>query len=190
MIVHQNTLVSLDILENEFVCNLSKCKGACCVEGEYGAPLLPEELGLIEADLEAIKEYMTPAARKKLAVEGFHEKDIDGDTVTRCMNGRDCIFATDEGGVYKCAMEKAYEAGKTSFKKPVSCHLYPIRIDEVGDYQALNYNRWEICSAACTLGANLQVPVYHFLKDALVRRFGQEWYDQLLEIGEEYRRSR
>jgi hypothetical protein len=190
MILHGNTLISLDLLEKEFVCNLTACKGACCVEGESGAPLLEEELALIDKNLEQVKPFMSAAARQKLEQEGsYYETDFDGDLVTRCMGGRDCIFAMNENGVYKCAIEKAWEAGQSDFKKPVSCHLYPIRIAEVGEYEALNYNRWEVCSPACSLGAQLQVPVYKFLKDALIRRYGQDWYDELEAIAAEFLRS-
>jgi hypothetical protein len=184
MLIHGNTLISEDILEKEFVCNLSACKGACCVEGDYGAPLLESELEDIDRNLEAIKEYMTPEARKKIAKGGYSELDPDGDLVTKCISGRDCVFAISENGIYKCAMEKAYEDGKTDFHKPISCHLYPIRISEVGEYEALNYNKWEICSAACTLGKKLSVPVYSFLKGPLMRKYGAEWYKGLEEIAE------
>ena len=190
MIVHENTLVSLDILENEFVCNLSKCKGICCVEGEFGAPLEEEELTIIQNELPAILPYLNPGARKKIEIHGFYETDSDGDLVTQCMSGRDCVFAISEKGVYKCGIEKAYEEGKTTFKKPVSCHLYPARLDKVGEYIAINYNVWEICSPACKFGAKLKVPVYKFLKDSLVRRFGAEWYEGLEHVAEEYLSSK
>lgn len=182
MIIHEQTLISEDILEKEFVCNLSACKGACCVEGDYGAPLLDAELLDIDRNLEAIKPYMTPQGRKRIEKGGYSELDPDGDLVTKCISGRDCVFAISEDGVYKCAIEKAYEAGESDFHKPISCHLYPIRISEVGEYEALNYNRWDICSPACTLGQKLRIPVFQFLKAPLVRKYGTEWYKGLEEI--------
>jgi len=190
MILHENTLISLDIFEKEFVCNLSKCKGSCCVEGEYGAPLLAEEIPLIEENLEAIKPFMAPKALKALEKSGFYEADPDGDLVTTCLKGRDCVFAVNENGVYKCAMENAYAAGKTNFHKPVSCHLYPIRIAEVGDYEALNYSKWNICDDACSLGKELKVPIYKFLKGPLTRKYGEQWYSDLEQIAQEFNSGR
>jgi hypothetical protein len=186
MLLHENTLISLDLLEKEFVCNLDKCKGACCVEGESGAPLDVEEIGLISEDIESIKPYMEPRSRDLLEKDGFHEYDKDGDLVTRCMNGRACIFAITENGIYKCAIEKAFNDGKTSFRKPLSCHLYPVRISKVGEFLALNYSKWEVCDPACKLGRSLKVPVYKFLKESLERGFGAEWYQGLVEIAAEY----
>jgi hypothetical protein len=186
MILHENTLVSLDVLEEEFVCNLSQCKGACCVEGDSGAPLLAEEIGQIEANIEAVKPYMTPQALELLEKKGFYETDQDGDLVTNCLNGRDCVFANIENGSYKCAIEKAYEKGESTYKKPISCHLYPVRVAQVGEYEALNYNRWSVCSPACKLGAELKMPVYKFLKPALIRKYGEDWYAQLELIAEEF----
>lgn len=190
MIVLGNTLISLDIFETEFVCNLNQCKGSCCVEGDYGAPLDAEEVDAISGNLEGIKPYMTERARKKLDKQGFHEADPDGDLVTQCIGGRDCIFAIEEAGMYKCAIEKAHYDGKSSFLKPISCHLYPIRLSQVGEFTALNYHKWDICSDACHLGAALKVPVYKFLKNALIRQFGESWYHELEHIAAEYEASR
>ena len=185
MILHGEVLLSLDLFEKEFVCNLTRCKGMCCVEGDSGAPLEAGEVDIIAQDIEAIKPYMNDAGRELLEREGFHEKDEDGDLVTTCVSGRDCVFAINEAGVYKCAIEKAWQEGKTSFRKPVSCHLYPLRVSSSGAYKYVNYNRWDICSAACELGSELKVPVYKFLKDALTRNFGMEWYAELEVIAEE-----
>lgn len=190
MILLGDTLVSLEIFDNEFVCNLSDCKGACCVEGDYGAPLSAGEVSTIQKYIENIKPYMNEKGKRLLAKKGFSEEDPDGDLVTTCVSGRDCVFAIDENGVYKCAIEKAYENGDIDFRKPSSCHLYPIRLNQVGGYTALNYSRWDICSAACTLGKELKVPVYKFLKDALIARFGQEWYAELELVAQEYLRSK
>jgi hypothetical protein len=186
MLVHENTLVSLDVLDTDFVCNLSACKGACCVEGESGAPLDVEEIEIIAENLEQIKPFMSRLGLKLLEKKGFWEKDTDGDLVTNCLDGKACLFAINEGGIYKCAIEKSFLAGKITFKKPISCHLYPVRLAKVGNYLAVNYSKWEVCDPACKLGTSLQVPVYRFLKESLVRKFGQEWYDGLDEIAQEF----
>jgi len=186
MLVHENTLISLDVVEKDFVCNLSACKGACCIEGESGAPLEEEEIKIIEENLGEIKPFMARKALKLLEEKGFWEKDTDGDLVTNCLSGKACIFAITENGIYKCSIEKAYLAGKIEYKKPISCHLYPIRLAQVGEYRALNYSKWEVCDPACKLGASLQVPVFKFLKEALVRKFGENWYQGLEEIAGEY----
>jgi len=186
MLLHENTLVSLDLLEKEFVCNLSACKGACCVEGDSGAPLELSEIEILKDNIEQIKPFMDEKSIKLLEQKGFYEKDTDGDLVTNCLNGKECIFAITENGVYRCSIEKANEAGKIDFKKPVSCHLYPVRISKTGDYDAVNFSKWEICNPACELGASLKVPVYKFLKESLVRRFGEEWYEGLEQIAKEY----
>jgi hypothetical protein len=186
MLVHENTLVSLDLIEKDFVCNLSACKGACCVEGESGAPLDEEEINIIADNIDEIKPHMTRKALKLLDKKGFWEKDTDGDLVTNCLDGKACIFAITEGGIYQCSIEKAFNAGKINYKKPISCHLYPIRLANVGEYKALNYSKWDVCDPACKLGASLQVPVFKFLKDALVRKFGENWYNGLEQIAKEY----
>jgi Fe-S-cluster containining protein len=190
MLVHENTLISLDVIEEEFVCNLAACKGACCIEGEFGAPLEEIELAIIERELPAILPFMAPKSADAIQKEGFYELDTDGDWVTKCIKGRDCVFAIHENGIYKCAIEKAYEHGKTEFIKPISCHLYPIRLAEVGTYTALNYSRWDICSAACKNGKKLKVPIYKFLKTPLTRRFGASWYDELSRIADEYLKTK
>lgn len=186
MIQHKKTLISEEIIENEFVCNLTACKGACCIEGEYGAPLDKDELEIISNDLEKIKPYLSRASVKLLDEKGFHEKDPDFDDVTTCLPDGECVFAVYENGMHKCGIEKANLEGKTEFRKPISCHLYPIRLNKVGNYTALNYNRWHICSPACKLGKEYNVPVYQFLQEALVRKFGQLWYDEMEEIAIEY----
>ncbi len=185
MLALNNTLISEDILNNEFVCNLEACKGICCVEGDYGAPLEQSEIGIIEESLDEIKPYMNKANREKLENKGFYEQDPDGDMVTKCMGGKDCIFVRKESdGVYKCTIERAWEDGKINFQKPVSCHLYPVRLEEDGPMTQLHYDKAEMCDPACTLGKSLQVPLYKFVKEALIRKFGEEWYNQLDSIAE------
>jgi len=180
MLAIENTLISEDLLEKEFVCNLVKCKGICCEEGDIGAPLEVSEVGILEDQIEAIKPFMNEIGLKVLAEQGFYELDDDGNPVTTTHNGKQCVFAVKEqNGIWACGIENAHKAGKTDFKKPISCHLYPVRLQEYTDYTAVNYDRWDICSPACIHGKNLGVPVYSFLKEPLIRKFGEEWFDQL-----------
>lgn len=182
MIQIGKTLISDDIKEQFFVCDLDKCKGACCVEGDLGAPLEKEELGEIEEVVEVVKPYLSPEAREALDKHGAYLLDEEGDFSTTTIDNKECAFAFyDDKKILKCGIEQAWKEGKTSFRKPVSCHLYPIRVAKLHEFLALNYDRWHICAPACTLGEQLSVPVYKFLKDALIRRFGEHWYQQLCE---------
>ncbi|MFN5168482.1 MAG: DUF3109 family protein [Cyclobacteriaceae bacterium] len=179
-------LVSDDIKTVEFVCHLEKCKGACCVEGELGAPLEEDELPVMNEIQEAVTPYLTPEGRKAIAEQGPYILDEDGDYSTPTIGGRECAYALyDERGILKCGIEQAYLDGKVGFRKPISCHLYPIRITKKKDFEALNYHKWSICSAACAYGKSLQVPLYKFLKDPLVRKYGEDWYRQLVTAIEE-----
>lgn len=181
MIQIDNTLISDDIKEQFFVCDLDKCKGACCVEGDLGAPLEKEELAELEEVMEVVKPYLSREAIETLEKNGPYLLDEEGDFSTTTIDHRECAFAFyDEGGILKCGIEQAWKDGKTTFRKPVSCHLYPIRVERLHEYLALNYDRWHICSPACSLGEALSVPVYVFLKDALIRRFGAVWYEKLV----------
>lgn len=180
MIEIGKALVSDEVVEEAFVCDLQKCKGACCVEGDLGAPLLKEELPLIDEVIKLVSPYLGPEAIKILEKEGGYVLDEDGDYSTTTIDNKECAFAFyDSGGILKCGIEQAHKDGKTDFKKPISCHLYPIRVAKLPEFEALNYDRWHICSPACDLGKELKVPVYKFLKEALVRKFGQDWYDEL-----------
>ncbi len=179
MIIVGNALVSEDILEKKFECQISLCKGACCVQGDAGAPLDDEELHTIESEIENIKPFMAPEGLGLLAEKGFYEKDRDGDLVTSCRTSGECVFVVyDELGIAGCAVEKAYFSGQTGFRKPMSCHLYPIRAKKYGAYTALNYDHWSICSDACRVGENKKVPVYIFLKEALIRKMSRQWYEE------------
>ncbi len=191
MILLDNTLISEDIIEKEFVCNLNKCKGSCCVEGEFGAPLEQHEIDAIESNLHHIKPYITAQSVKSVAQKGVCEKDSDGDWVTTCLPSGECNFSyRNDNGILSCGIEKSWREGKSSIRKPSSCHLYPIRLSKVGEYTALNYHRWEICKPACKLGKENQVAVYRFLKDALIERFGEEWYNTLDELAQEWLKSK
>lgn len=180
MIEVGKTLVSDDVIDEAFVCDLTKCKGACCVEGDLGAPLLEEELEEIDKAIDLVKPYLTQEAIDVLEKEGGYLLDEDGDLSTTTINGKECAFAFyDENKILKCSIEQAHKEGRTDFKKPISCHLYPIRISKLPDFEALNYDRWQICSPACDLGKELKVPVYKFLKEALTRKYGEDWYKEL-----------
>ncbi len=182
MILIDDTCISDDIAEKFFVCNLEKCKGACCVEGDLGAPLEESELPVLEDIYEAVKPYLTPEGIAAIEEQGKYIKDWEGDYSTTTINDRECAYAFyDDKGILKCGIEQAYLEGKTDFKKPISCHLYPIRITKYENFHALNYDRWSICSDACTLGEQLGVEVYRFLKEPLIRAYGEEWYRQLTE---------
>lgn len=184
MIPIGNTLVSDEIIKEKFVCDLNKCKGACCVEGESGAPLEEEELEILERIYDDVKPYLTKEGIKAIEKKGCYHKDSDGDWVTPLIKAKGAcaytIFDPDaSGGIAQCGIEKAYREGKTDFQKPVSCHLYPVRITKYKEYDAVNYHEWEICAPACKLGKQLKVPVYVFLKDSLVRKYGISWYEEL-----------
>jgi len=183
MILIGDVVLSDDIKENFFVCDLEACKGACCVEGDSGAPLEDEETKILEDIYPLVKDYITAEGRKVIEAQGTWVIDSDGDKVTPTLGAnRECAYALyDERGIMKCGIEQAYLDGKVSWKKPISCHLYPIRVTKYDQYDALNYNRWHICDPACQLGKSLQVPLYKFLKEALVRKYGATWYAELVE---------
>jgi hypothetical protein len=183
MLIVEDVILSENILERKFVCQLDKCKGACCVEGDAGAPLLHSELAEIANSLEKIKPFMTDEGRDLLERRGYYTRDPEGELVTECADDGACVFVRySENGITQCAIEQAYEAGVTDFKKPISCHLYPIRAKKYGSYVAMNYHDWEICSPACAAGSTLNVPVYEFLKEALTRKMGAKWYESLEEV--------
>lgn len=182
MIVVDNAILSDDIKDHFFVCNLEKCKGACCVEGDLGAPLTYEETGKLEEIYEDVKPFLTRKGRQAIEDQGRFIIDSENDYSTPTINGRECAYALyDKKGILKCGIEQAYLAGKTDFKKPISCHLYPIRVQTYDEYDALNYDRWQICNPACDFGRELNVPLYKFLKDALVRKYGEAWYAKLVQ---------
>ncbi|RNI28106.1 DUF3109 family protein [Rufibacter immobilis] len=183
MIVLQNTVLSDDLKDKFFVCNLEKCKGACCVEGDLGAPLDKEELPLLAEVYEHVKPYMSAEGVKAVTEQGLYVEDFEGDYSTPTIGDRECAYAIyDDNLTLKCAIEQAYLDGKISWKKPISCHLYPIRITKYDGFEALNYDRWEICNPACSFGQELGVPVYKFLREPLIRKFGEEWFNELDEL--------
>jgi hypothetical protein len=184
MIIHENTLLSEDLFDKHFICDLNACKGACCVEGDFGAPITEEDIVVLNEILPAIKPYLSADGLKVINSRGVSEVDKDGDLVTTCLPTGECSFAVYENGILSCGIEKAWKAGVISYQKPLSCHLYPIRVNKVGDYDALNYHKWDVCKPACELGNQHQVPVYKFLKMPLIRAYGQSWYNELEGIAD------
>lgn len=175
-------LVSDELIKENFICNLTKCKGACCVEGDSGAPLEKDELSILDEIYPKIKHLMTEKGIAAIEEQGTHVKDFEGDYTTTCVDGnKECAYVTWENGITKCAIEKAYEQGIVDWKKPISCHLYPIRLTKYPEFDMLHYDRWSICSPACTFGNEHQVKVYQFLKEPLIRKYGEEWYQELEE---------
>ncbi len=182
MIIIEKTVISEDLTDNFFFCNLEKCKGGCCVEGDLGAPLELDELKELDEIYEEVKPFLTDAGRKAIVEQGKYVFDEDREYSTPTINGKECAYAVyNEKGILKCGIEMAWQKGKIPFRKPISCHLYPIRITKYDAYDALNYDRWDICLPACELGKKTRVPLYKFLKDALIRKYGKKWYDQLVE---------
>ncbi|MGB4776510.1 MAG: DUF3109 family protein [Daejeonella sp.] len=180
MIEVQHTLVHEDIITENFVCNLTKCKGACCLEGDLGAPLERSELAVLDEIYPLIKPYMTIKGIETIEETGTWVKDFDGDYTTPCVDtNKECAYVTWENGITKCAIEKAYENGKIGWRKPISCHLYPIRITNYPEFDVLHYDRWNICSPACTFGNEVKVSVFAFLKEPLIRKYGTDWYHDL-----------
>lgn len=180
-------IVSLDILEKHFLCDLLKCKGACCVEGDSGAPLTDEEAMEIEQNYPVFKKYMPANHKAEAEKQGFSMIDSDGDLVTPLVNNRQCVYTfTDDKGILKCAIEKAYLEKEITFRKPVSCHLFPIRITEYKRFDAVNYQQLDICKPGRECGAGEKLSLYKFLKEPLIRKYGSEWYEQLVYAADNF----
>lgn len=182
MIQIDNTLISDDLFEEQFICDLCKCKGQCCVDGESGAPLTREEHDLIQSILPEIWDDLSPKAQELITRQGIAYNDTDGELVTSIVNGEECVFIYfDENGICKCAIDTAYREGRIPVQKPISCHLYPIRLTDYPDFTAVNYHRWSVCRPAVKLGRKEGVPLYRFLREPLIRRFGESWYNKVCE---------
>ncbi len=180
MIQIGKAIVSFDIFDKHFLCDLNACKGACCVEGDSGAPLTKKEAKTIKKHYPIIKQYIDEKYQKVIADKGCSVVDSDGDLVTPLYNNRECVYTfCDEKGILKCGIEKAYLDGKIDFRKPVSCHLFPIRIQKYTDFDAVNYQQLDICKAARSCGLANQLPLYKFLKEPLIRKYGEQWYEEL-----------
>lgn len=186
-----NVIVSFDVLKEEFLCDLSACRGACCIEGEAGAPVTPEEVMQLENVLDAVRPDLAPEARAVIDRQGVAYTDADGDLVTSIVGGKDCVFTCrDAAGCCLCATERAWRDGRTAWSKPISCALYPIReLHLTGGLIGLNYHRWDICAPALRKGRELGLPLYRFLREPLTRRFGAAWYARLEETAEALRRE-
>ncbi|MEL6193849.1 MAG: DUF3109 family protein [Bacteroidota bacterium] len=182
-----DVLISTEIFEEAFVCDLIKCKGACCVEGDLGAPLEKKELAILVEEYENIKPYLNEKGKAAIEEQGRYVYDFAGEYSTPLVEGKECAYTIfSENGTAYCGIEKAFREGKTHFKKPVSCHLYPIRVTQTKNYEALNYDRWDICKPACSNGASLNVKIYEFLKEPLIRKYGEEFYEELCGLAEAY----
>lgn len=190
MLQIQDTIVSFDVLERRFLCDLAKCKGECCIEGDSGAPLEDDEIPILERLVEVVWDQLSEESKKVIKEQGVWYTDVMGDKVTSIVNGKECVFTTiDKDGMCKCALEVAYREGRSDFYKPISCHLYPVRLDKVGESIAVNYHKWDVCKCARKLGSINDLPVYKFLKEPLIRRFGQAWYDELELCAEELKKQ-
>ncbi len=180
MLQIKDTIISLDLFDQKFSCNLHHCHGICCVEGDSGAPLEMDEITELENVLPVIWDDLSDKAKEVIEKQGVAYPDIEGEMVTSIVNGKDCVFTCyGEDGICYCAVEKAWREGKVTFMKPISCHLYPIRTKKYPEYTAVNYQQWSICSGARALGQITGTPLYKYLKEPLIRKFGQEWYDEL-----------
>lgn len=180
MIIVDGILISEEIRDMCFSCDLEKCRGGCCVEGDAGAPLEEEEISMLEDHIEEIIPFMAEEGIGEVKKTGVFDYDIYGQYVTPLVNGRECVFVFFDNGIARCAIEAAFQAGKVPFAKPISCHLYPVRIIRTGNTEGLNYHRWFICEAARKRGKENEVRLYMFLKESLVRKYGEEWYEKLL----------
>jgi len=186
MVQIDKAIVSPDIFEKQFVCNLAQCRGMCCVYGQSGAPLEDDEIPILKDVFPKIKPFMTTAGIAVVEQQGVFVTDFDDDKVTPLINDSDdCAYAYIEKRTVYCAIEKAYIAGEIQFRKPVSCHLYPIRITKYKDFEAVNYHRWNVCDVALKLGVKQGTPLYVFLKEPLIRKYGVEWYEQLCQVADQ-----
>ena len=180
-------LVSKALLDHAFCCDLSKCKGACCIEGDLGAPLLEEEKKILREVQPMIKPYLRPEGLVEIDSQGPFVLDEDGEYSTPLVNEKECAYVVFESGVAKCGIEKAYEDGATKWPKPLSCHLYPIRVKRYESFTAVNIHHWKVCEPACSMGQELQLPVFRFLKNGIKRAFGIKFYEELESIYQETR---
>lgn len=190
MIEIKDTVVTLDLFREQFCCDLGACKGACCIEGDAGAPVKLEEVAQLDEAAEIVWDELSPKAQEVIKAQGVVYTDQDGDIVTSIVDNKDCVFTCyDDKGCCYCAIDKAFREGRCKFQKPISCHLYPIRLSRMGSYTAVNYHRWDVCKAATLLGNKLNLPVYKFLKEPLIKAFGQEWWDECDVVAGELKKA-
>lgn len=187
MIEIEDKIISDDLFEKKFVCDLQKCKGVCCVEGDSGAPLTKKEILDIDKNISKIKTEMSPTGLSILEKKDFYYVDSDGDQVTSLINEKECVFVVyDQNKIAKCSIESAFRKNKINFNKPISCHLYPIRVKKHENFQAINVDSWHICQPACKCGTELNVPVFKFLKNAIVRSWGLNFFQQLDSVYDQF----
>jgi len=186
-----DTLISEEIISEEFVCNISKCKGQCCVSGSAGAPLEKGETKILEKLYNKISPFLSKKGRMAIKKQGNYVIGFDGDLETPLIEDKECAYTVfDKGGVAQCGIEKAYNNGAIKWNKPISCHLYPIRVNKYPTFTAVNYHEWSVCDSACSLGAELKVPVYKFVKNALVRKFGKKWFKKLSLFAKDWKNKK
>ncbi|MDL2231807.1 DUF3109 family protein [Porphyromonadaceae bacterium OttesenSCG-928-L07] len=190
MIQIGNVIVSLDVLEKKFSCDLAACRGICCLEGDAGAPLEEGEVEKISKNYPGIKPYMKQGGVKAVEEQGYMVYDIDGDMVTPLIEGMECAYSIIENGNYWCAIEKAWTEGNSDFRKPESCYLYPIRIEQLGECDALNYHKWKVCACARTKGERENTLLYRFLKAPLIAKYGEAWYEELEMVAKEWEKEK
>ena len=186
MIIIDDCIISENIAEKKFCCDLNVCKGSCCIEGDAGAPLEKKEIAILKKIYPEVKPYMTAEGIAEVENNGVSALDLAEELCTPLVNGRECVYMCWDNGVAMCAIEKAYLDKKIDFQKPISCHLYPIRVDNYRDFKAVNYHEWDICDCATKLGKEVGVPLYKYLKEPLIRKFGTKWYKELEIRCEEY----
>ncbi len=179
MLQIKDTLISQDLIEKKFCCDLDKCKGACCVKGDAGAPLTQSEVDLLPEIIDKIKPFLRKNGIESIEKQGTHVIDEENETVTPLVSGKECAYVVFKNGIAKCGIEEAYDAGVILFRKPVSCHLYPVRLRRYEQFTAVNYDVWDICQPARELGEKLNLSVHSFVRDALIRRFGKNWFMHL-----------
>jgi hypothetical protein len=191
MLQIDDTIISLDVIDQNFACDLSKCKGICCVEGDEGAPVTEDEVSQIEALLSIIWDDLSESAQTVIRGQGIAYLDRENDLAISIVNGAECVFAfQDDHGYWKCRIEKAFEQKETSFRKPLSCHLYPIRLKKHKTFTAVNYHQWHVCRDGVVSGNNQNKPLYQFLKDPLIRKFGEEWFQQLSIAADHFEKTK
>jgi len=187
MFVVDDVLISDDVVQAAFSCNLTACRGACCVQGASGAPLETSELAKVDSVLDAVRDRLRPEALDVIDQEGVWEEIAPGHYATTCVGDAECVFVRYDGPVAKCAIQEAYHEGKVDFEKPISCHLYPIRVQRLGEFEALNYEQIDICAPGRVSGKDMGIGLAEMLQGPLTRKYGQDWYAQFLLMVKERR---
>lgn len=186
MIEIDGKVINTEIFRRRFICDISKCKGTCCYDGDSGAPLEEDELEKLTEVYPTVKPYLSDEENEEIAKQGLWVTDRDGDLVTPIIRGCECVYTNrEEDGTWSCAIEKAYREGKTKWRKPISCYLYPIRISKTRKYEMLNFHEWEVCRPAVELGEKVGTPAYKFLKEPIIAKYGEEFYNELEQVEEE-----